>query len=182
MMKKKKIKQLKTKLSSNKVKKVRKSKTGKKIIVAEKVDTKKKQQSLPLNKNDKLPENMMIEQQERDYKFDERLVPYWLGGDTKEGNLAIRNALIKLGKTSAMTDLFDGIKVGNLSYREDAMEVFIKALVSVIKGFDSAGLLYINENDIELIHANNLKMFNEYWDAKTRVLSPSMTQFDGFDN
>jgi hypothetical protein len=162
----------------------RKKKLKRVARIANGIDIVKKEDGTLIisGKNAKSLEGAIVEQQEREYKFDDRLVPYWLGGDTKESNIAIRSALIKLGKTSAMTELFTAIKLGNLSYREEALENFTKALLAVIKGHDSVGLLHIHETDIQLIHDNNLKTFNEYWEAKSRIHMPNADDFEGFNN
>lgn len=133
-------------------------------------------------KNAKALEGAGVERKERQYKFDDRLVPYYLGGDTKEGNLALRQALIKLGKTSEMTDLFIAMKSGNMGYREDAKENFVKALYAVIKGHDEVGLAHVYEEDIQAIHENNLKTFNEFWDGSAKAISSSEDEYSGFSN
>lgn len=129
-------------------------------------------------KNAKSLEGISVERKERQYKFDDRLVPYYLGGDTKDGNLALRQALIKLGKTSEMTELFVAMKSGNMGYRDDAKETFIKALYTIIKGHDEIGLAHVYEEDIQAIHENNLKTFNEFWSPKAR----NEDIYSGFDN
>ena len=132
-------------------------------------------------KNAKGLEGAVVERKERQYKFDDRLVPYYLGGDTKPGNLALREALIKLGKTPEMTQLFVAMKSGNLGYRDDAKETFVKVLYTVIKGHDEVGLAHIYEEDIQAIHDNNLKTFNEFWDSKAK--SPADDEdYSGFSN
>lgn len=101
---------------------------------------------------------------ERPYKFDERLVPYFTGGDSKTSNIAIREALIKLGKTPEMTELFAALRVGNLDYREDGKDVLVKVLLAIINGHDKVSLTSIFEEDIQAIHDHNLKQFNEFWE------------------
>lgn len=133
-------------------------------------------------KNAKALEGATVERKERKYKFDDRLVPYYLGGDTKEGNLALREALIKLGKTPEMTDLFVAMKSGNMGYRDDAKETFVKALYTIIKGHDEIGLTHVYEEDIQAIHENNLKTFNEFWDARAKVASGENDEYSGFSN
>ncbi len=126
-------------------------------------------------------EIITADRKERQYKFDERLVPYYLGGDTKEGNLSLRAALIKLGKTIEMTELFIAMKSGNLGYRDDGKEVFVKALYTIIKGHDEIGLAHVYEDDIQAIHNNNLKTFNEFWDAMAKSGNEE-DEFSGFSN
>lgn len=132
-------------------------------------------------KNAKHLEGATVERKERQYKFDDRLVPYYLGGDTKDGNLVLRKALISLGKTSEMTDLFVAMKSGNMGYRDDAKETFIKALYTIIKGHDEIGLAHIYEEDIQAIHENNLKIFNEFWGGKIKV-TLNEDIYSGFNN
>jgi len=133
-------------------------------------------------KNAKTLEGAVVERKERAYKFDERLVPYYLGADSKDGNLTLRSALIKLGKTPEMTDLFVAMKTGNMGYNEDGKELFIKALYTIIKGHDEIGLTHIYEEDIQLIHENNLKTFNEFWDARSKKAQDDDDLFSGFSN
>lgn len=133
-------------------------------------------------KNAKALEGATVERKERQYKFDDRLVPYYLGGDTKDGNLALRDALIKLGKTPEMTDLFVAMKSGNMGYRDDAKETFVKALYTIIKGHDEVGLAHVYEEDIQAIHENNLKTFNEFWDARAKAPSSEEDEYSGFSN
>jgi hypothetical protein len=142
----------------------KKNKVGRPKKVKKAPKQSKKAKKLP--KQIKPANDVFIEHKEREYKFSELLVPYFLGGDTKEGNLTIREALIKLGKTKEMTDLFVAIKTGNLDYNEESTETFVKALISIIKGNNQSALQLIFEEDIAGIHANNLKTFNEYWQAK----------------
>ena len=132
-------------------------------------------------KNAKTLEGATVERKERQYKFDDRLVPYYLGGDTKDGNLALRNALIKLGKTPEMTELFVAMKSGNMGYREDAKETFVKALYTIIKGHDEVGLAHVYEEDIQAIHENNLKTFNEFWDGRAKAAKDD-DEYSGFSN
>lgn len=132
-------------------------------------------------KNAKTLEGAVVERKERAYKFDDRLVPYYLGADTKDGNVSLREALIKLGKTPEMTDLFVAMKIGNMGYNEDAKETFVKALYTIIKGHDEVGLAHVYEEDIQLIHENNLKTFNEFWDARAKKPS-NEDEFAGFSN
>jgi len=132
-------------------------------------------------KNAKALEGAMVERKERQYKFDDRLVPYYLGGDTKDGNLALRSALIKLGKTQEMTDLFIAMKTGNMGYRDDAKETFVKVLYTIIKGHDEVGLAHVYEEDIQAIHENNLKTFNEFWDSRAKTPSND-DEYSGFSN
>lgn len=134
-------------------------------------------------KNAKSLEGAVVERKERAYKFDERLVPYYLGADSKDGNITLRDALIKLGKTPEMTDLFAAMKTGNMGYSDDGKEAFVKALYSVIKGHDEIGLTHVYEEDIQLIHENNLKIFNEFWDARAKKASTEEEElFSGFSN
>lgn len=132
-----------------------------------KVKTTKTKQAItkkyvPLPKNMNKSENM--DRGERPYKFDERLVPYFTGGDSKTSNIDIRNALIKLGKTIEMTELFTALRTGNIDYHDDAKEVLVKALFAIINGHDKVSLTNIFEEDIQAIHDHNLKQFNEFWD------------------
>lgn len=175
---------MKSKKVIKKIKKARKPKVKKIATIAKGIDIVKRPDGSMVvsGKNAKSLEGAIVEYKEREYQFDDRLVPYHLGADTKEGNLTLREALIKLGKTPAMTDLFLAMKSGNLGYREDGRESFVKALLAVIKGHDEVGLAHVYEQDIELIHNNNLKVFNEYWDAKARIMSPDADLFEGFDN
>lgn len=131
-------------------------------------------------KNAKALDGATVERKERLYKFDDRLVPYYLGADSKDGNLELRKALIKLGKTPEMTDLFIAMKGSNMGYNDDAKEVFVKALYAVIKGHDEIGLAHVYEEDIQAIHENNLKTFNEFWDVKTKKTNED--EFSGFSN
>lgn len=134
-------------------------------------------------KNAKALDGAVVERKERAYKFDERLVPYYLGADSKDGNTTLRAALIKLGKTPEMTDLFVAMKSGNMGYNDDAKEIFVKALYTVIKGHDEVGLAHVYEEDIQAIHENNLKTFNEFWDARAKTASSSNEdEFSGFSN
>jgi hypothetical protein len=130
-------------------------------------------------KNAKLLEGAVVERRERTYHFNEKLVPFHFGGDTKEGDLAIRRALIELGKTQEMTRLFQAMKVGNIDYREEAKETFIKGLAAVIKGHDQSGLTLVYDEDIDAIYNNNLKTFNDFWDALEKK---STFEFEGFSN
>lgn len=169
--------------SVKKVKKPNKRKVVKVATIANKVETIKKVDIAPsiVAKNVKTLDGITIERKERQYKFDERLVPYYLGGDTKEGNLALREALIKLGKTPEMTEIFIAMRTGNLGYREDAKEIFIKALYTIIKGHDEVGLVHVYEEDIQAIHDNNLKKFNEFWDAILKTKQDD-DDLSGFSN
>lgn len=133
-------------------------------------------------KNAKILEGATVERKERQYKFDDRLVPYYLGGDTKEGNLALRDALVKLGRTQEMTELFIAMKSGNMGYRDDAKETFIKALYTIIKGHDEVGLAHVYEEDIQAIHENNLKTFNEFWSGRAKAASREEDIFSGFSD
>lgn len=109
------------------------------------------------------------EPKERHHKLDERLVPFWLGSDTKNGNIALRDALIKLGKTAEMTHLFGAMKTANMGYRDESDEIFIQALYSIIRGHDEISLMHVLEDDIKAIYYNNLKKFNEFWDSKAET-------------
>lgn len=133
-------------------------------------------------KNAKALEGAIVERKERAYKFDERLVPYYLGADSKDGNITLREALIKLGKTPEMTDLFVAMKTGNMGYNDDGKEIFVKALYTIIKGHDEVGLAHVYEEDIQLIHENNLKTFNEFWDARAKKSADKEDEFSGFSN
>jgi hypothetical protein len=130
-----------------------------------------------VGKNAKMFENAVVERKERSYKFDDRLVPYYLGGDTKEGNLALRDVLIKLGKTPEMTELFVAITAGNLDYNDEGTACFVKALVSIIKGHNSTGLLHIYEEDIQAIETNNRKVFEDFFRE-----ADIEKDFEGFSN
>lgn len=124
----------------------------------------------------------IVEHKERQYKFDERLVPYYLGADSKDGNLALREALVKLGKTPEITELFIAMKGGNMGYNDDSKETFIKALYTVIKGHDEIGLAHVYEEDIQAIHENNLKIFNDFWDARAKKALDKEDLYSGFSN
>lgn len=178
-MKAKKVKKIKkTKVIKSSKKKLKKIATiAKGIDVVEKEDG----TYTITGKNAKALEGAVVERKERQYKFDERLVPYYLGGDSKDGNLAMREALIKLGKTVEMTELFAAIKAGNMGYRDDAKETFVKSLFAVIKGHDEVGLMHIYEEDIQAIHNNNLKKFNEFWDVKARIAAGDEDDFAGLN-
>lgn len=132
-------------------------------------------------KNAKGLEGAVVERRERQYKFDDRLVPYYVGSDTKEGNIALRDALINLGKTAEMTELFLAIKNGNLEYTEGGENTFVKSLVAIIKGHDQRGLVNVFEDDIVAIHENNLKVFNDFWDAREKPPGKD-NEFEGFSN
>jgi len=175
---KKKIKKTKPKVKATKKKLKKVATLAKGIDIVEKTDG----TYVISGKNAKGLEGAVVERKERQYKFDDRLVPYYLGGDTKDGNLALRDALIKLGKTPEMTDLFIAMKAGNMGYRDDAKETFIKALYTIIKGHDEVGLAHVYEEDIQAIHENNLKTFNEFWDARTKAASSEDDEYSGFSN
>lgn len=132
-------------------------------------------------KNAKVLDAEIIEYKEREYKFDERLVPYYLGGDSRDGNLALRSALIRLGKTTEMTELFSAMKVGDIGYDESREKIFLKALIAIINGHDSIGLSQIHEPDIVAIHENNLKIFNDFWGGKKKSII-SDKEFNGFSD
>lgn len=176
------MKKVKTKKPIKKITPKQKPKKVKKIVsLAKGIDIVEKEDGTftIIGKNAKELEGILVERKERQYKFDERLVPYYLGGDTKNGNMLLREALIKLGRTPEMTDLFLAMKEGNLGYRDDARETFVKALLMVIKGHDQIGLAHVYEEDIKAIHENNLKTFNEFWDAKVKNTDD---EFEGFSN
>lgn len=167
------------------VKKKPAKKKGKKIAtLAKGIDIVEKADGTYIisGKNAKALDGAVVERKERQYKFDERLVPYYMGADSKEGNLSLREALIKLGKTPEMTDLFIAMKSGNMGYNDDAKETFIKALYAVIKGHDEVGLAHVYEEDIQAIHENNLKTFNEFWDARAKKAVEEEDLFAGFSN
>ncbi len=147
-------------------KKSMKKKTKKVVSIAKGIDIVEKADGTYViaGKNAKAFNGAVVERKERQYKFDDRLVPYYLGGDSKDGNLKLREALVKLGKTPEMTELFIAMKQGNLGYREDAKETFIKALFTIIKGHDEVGLAHVYEEDIQAIHDNNFRVFSEFWD------------------
>lgn len=169
-------KPVKTKVKAKKPKKV--ASIAKGIDIVEKPDG----SFIISGKNAKALSGATVERKERNYKFDERLVPYYLGADSKEGNLSLRDALSKLGKTPEMTQLFVAMKASNMGYREDAKETFIKALFTIIKGHDQEGLIHIGEEDIQAIHSNNLKVFNEFWDARAQKAAGNEEEFSGFSN
>ena len=167
------------------VKKVKVKKKFKKVAtIAKGIDVVEKPDGtfVIAGKNAKALEGATVERKERQYKFDERLVPYYMGADSKDGNLALRTALINLGKTPEMTELFVAMKSGNMGYSEGAKETFIKALYAVIKGHDEVGLAHVYEEDIQAIHENNLKTFNEFWDARAKAASGEDDEFSGFSN
>lgn len=161
----KKTKRVKKTVKAKAPKKAIKKKVKKIATIAKGIDIVEKDDGTYIisGKKAKALDGAVVERKERQYKFDDRLVPYYLGGDSKEGNLALREALIKLGKTPEMTDLFIALKRGNLGYREDAKETFVKALFAIIKGHDEVGLAHVYEEDIQAIHDNNLKTFNDFW-------------------
>jgi hypothetical protein len=170
-------------------KKIKKTKPAKKrskkvVTLAKGIDIVKKSDGTYVisGKNAKSLDGAVVERKERAYKFDERLVPYYLGADSKDGNLTLREALIKLGKTPEMTNLFAAMKSGNMGYNDDAKEIFLKALYTIIKGHDEVGLVHVYEEDIQAIHENNLKTFNEFWDARTKTASDKEDEFSGFSN
>lgn len=179
----KKVKKVRAVKKTKPTKKTPKKKLKKIASLAKGVDVVQKEDGTYTitGKNAKGLEGAVVERKERQYKFDDRLVPYYLGGDTKDGNIALRAALIKLGKTPEMTELFISMKSGNLGYRDDAKETFVKALYAVIKGHDEVGLAHIYEEDIQAIHDNNLKTFNEFWDAKAKDPAED-DDFAGFSN
>lgn len=183
MKQKKKSKVKKVSAVKKPIRKTTKKKVKKIATIAKGIDIVEKEDGTLViaGKNAKALEGAVIERKERQYKFDERLVPYYLGGDTKEGNIALRNVLIKLGKTAEMTEMFVAMKSGNLGYRDDAKEVFIKALYTIIKGHDEIGLAHVYEEDIQAIHNNNLKTFNEFWDAMAKSGNED-DDFAGFSN
>lgn len=164
---------------ATKVAKPAKAKVKKVVSIAKGIDiTVKEDGTYQLSgKNAKGLEGIKVERKERQYKFDERLVPYYLGGDTKDGNLAIREALIKLGKTEEMTQLFSAMKVANFAYRDDAKERFIQALYTIVRGHDEVGLQHVHDEDIKAIHDNNLKIFDSFYEA----LSKSADEYAGFE-
>lgn len=171
----------------SKVKKVETTKARKKPLkkiatIAKGIDIVEKADGTYIisGKNAKALDGATVERKERQYKFDDRLVPYYLGGDTKEGNLSLREALIKLGKTPEMTNLFIAMKSGNMGYRDDAKETFVKALYTIIKGHDEIGLAHVYEEDIQAIHENNLKTFNDFWSVKSKVVSNEEDIYSGF--
>ena len=186
-----------TKKTPSAKKPAKKTRTAKKIIMAKVVEpalkkvgvlgdgtfvSKDKDGKLVITgKHAKCFEGAQIEQKERQYKFDDRLAPYYLGADSKDGNLMMRNALIALGKTPEMTQLFVAMKEGNFAYREDAKETFIKALYTIIRGHDAVGLAVVTDADIEAIHKNNLKTFNDFWNAKEKMADETEDdEFAGF--
>lgn len=116
----------------------------------------------------KTDKNDNMERGERPYKFDERLVPYFNGGDSKASNITIREALIKLGKTPEMTELFAALRAGNIDYRDEGKATLIKALYAIINGHDKIALLNVYEEDIQAIHDHNLKQFDEFWEKLDR--------------
>jgi hypothetical protein len=181
MKQKKKSKSKQTPTQKKPGRKTTKKKTKKAITAKDNNVVSKVANKPAMAKNTKSLDSVLFEKKERQYKFDERLVPYYLGGDTKEGNLALRVALIKLGKTPEITELFVAMKAGNLGYRDDAKEVFIKALYAVIKGHDEIGLAHVYEEDIQAIHNNNLKTFNEFWEAMAKSANED-DDFVGFSN
>ncbi len=174
----KKTKKVKTKTKPVKKKLKKVATLAKGIDVVEKADG----TYIISGKNAKALEGALVERKERQYKFDDRLVPYYLGADSKDGNITLRDALIKLGKTPEMTDLFIAMKSGNMGYNDDAKETFIKALYAIIKGHDEVGLTHVYEEDIQAIHENNLKTFNEFWDARSKKASEDEELFAGFSN
>lgn len=133
-------------------------------------------------KNAKMFDGLQVEKQEREYKFDDRLVPYHLGGDSKESNLILREALIKLGKTKEITEMFGALKVAGVAYDKDAQDTFLRALFAVMRGMDTLGLKHIYEDDIEAIHINNLKLFNTRWEVKERMASGIEDLLEGFSD
>lgn len=174
---------MKTKKKS-KTKKVVKLKTKKVASLAKGVDIVKKADGTLVitGKNAKELEGAIVEQKERQYKFDERLVPYYLGSDSRDGNLALRKALTALGKTDEMTELFSAMRTAELGYKEDGRDTFIKALFAVIKGHDSVGLQTVFDNDIKAIEENNYKTFDEFFKAKELIVSGKDDEYEGFSN
>lgn len=143
-------------------KKGRKTKSKKQIkVVVEKTKT-----AVPI----KVAENaIVLERRERQYKFDERLVPFYNGASSKEDNLIIREALVKLGQTDEMTELFDTLEKAGLAYDEEGKKILVNNLFSIINGFDTIGLNTIFEEDVQAIYENNLKAFNDFWAEKERI-------------
>ncbi len=129
---------------------------------------------------DNRSDNVVFERKERSYVFDSRLVPFYMGSDSKDGNLILREALIALGKTKEMTDLFSAIKTSGLAYNEDGKKVFMKALYIIINGFDEIALSHIFEEDIQTIYEHNLKVFNDFWEDIERKKDDP--EFKGFSN
>ena len=176
------MKQAKKKAKAKPVKRVkRKSKFKRVASLAKGISVVEKPDGtfMVTGKNAKALEGAIVERRERDYKFDERLVPYYLGGDGKDSNLDLRQALIQLGKTAEMAELFDAMRASNMGYRDDAKETFMKALYAVIKGHDEIAMTLLNADDIKAIHDNNLKTFNEFWDA---LDNKRQEEFEGFSD
>ncbi len=105
----------------------------------------------------------IVKKIEHEHHFDERLIPYHLGGENKESNLLIREHLIKLGKTEDMSALYKIMKESNFSYRKEAKEFFMNALYSLICGDDDIALNHVSESDRQIIHDNNKKKFEEWF-------------------
>lgn len=105
----------------------------------------------------------IVKKIEHEHHFDERLIPYHLGGKDKESNLLIREHLIKLGKTEDMVALYRIMKENDFAYQGNAKKMFSDALYNLICGDDEIALNHVSESDRQIIHENNKKKFEEFF-------------------
>lgn len=100
---------------------------------------------------------------EAKYKFEERLVPYFLGAESKESNLNLREALISLAKTNEMAALFTAMKDAGFGAHTDSKSAFMRALYEAVRGHDDSARNGLSDRDLDDIAETQKQRLEEFF-------------------